>query len=109
MHALDHLPREVLGVLPGSGDRVHGRDSALQGNVVLVSPECILTPAVIIGEQIADCVALTEWVAANAGPSWSSDSDDRLQEDRVLILEEGHQIMQPSRRTTEIRGASGSR
>jgi hypothetical protein len=28
MHELDHLPLEVLGVLPGSGDRVHGRESA---------------------------------------------------------------------------------
>src|SRR4029450_130572 len=107
MHALDHLPREVLGVLPGSGDRVHGRDSALQGNVILVSPECILTPAVIIGEQIADCVALTEWVAANAGPSWSSDSDDRCQEDRGVLLEEGHQIKHPSRRTTTVGGGIG--
>jgi acetyl esterase len=42
-------------------------------NVVVVSPEYRLTPDVTIADQIADCVAVAEWLGANAASAFGSD------------------------------------
>src|SRR5262245_56411414 len=41
---------------------------------VVISPEYRLTPDVTIVEQIADCVAVAEWLAANAAAEFGSET-----------------------------------
>jgi acetyl esterase len=42
-------------------------------NLVVVSPDYGLTPEVTIADQIADCVAVVEWLGANAASEFGSD------------------------------------
>jgi acetyl esterase len=42
-------------------------------NLVVVSPDYRLTPDVTITDQIADCVAVAEWLGANAASEFGSD------------------------------------
>jgi acetyl esterase/lipase len=43
-------------------------------HLAVVSPEYRLTPDVTIADQITDCVAVTEWLGANAASEFASDT-----------------------------------
>jgi len=58
---------------PEDDDTVNDRYARMCG-LVIASPEYRLTPDVTAVEQIAECVAVAEWLAANAGAEFGSDT-----------------------------------
>jgi acetyl esterase len=58
---------------PEDDDTVNDRYARICG-LVITSPEYRLTPDVTAVEQIAECVAVAEWLAANAGAEFGSDT-----------------------------------
>ena len=58
---------------PEDDDTVNDRYARTCG-LVIVSPEYRLTPDVTAVEQIAECVAVAEWLAANATAEFGSDT-----------------------------------
>src|SRR5262245_1447212 len=58
---------------PEDDDTVNDRYARACG-LVIVSPEYQLAPDVTVVEQIADCVAVAEWLAANAASEFGSDT-----------------------------------
>ena len=58
---------------PEDDDTVNDRYARACG-LAIVSPEYRLTPDVTVVQQIADCVAVAEWLAANARAEYGSDT-----------------------------------
>jgi acetyl esterase/lipase len=58
---------------PEDDDTVNDRYARTCG-LVIVSPEYRLTPDVTVVEQIADCVAVAEWLAANSAAEFGADT-----------------------------------
>jgi acetyl esterase len=58
---------------PEDDDTVNDRYARTCG-LAIVSPEYRLTPDVTVVDQIAECVAVAEWLAANAGAEFGSDT-----------------------------------
>jgi acetyl esterase len=58
---------------PEDDDTVNDR-YARTCQIAIVSPEYRLTPDVSVVEQIAECVAVAEWLAANAATEFGSDT-----------------------------------
>ena len=58
---------------PEDDDTVNDRYARACG-LVIVSPEYRLTPDVTVVEQIAECVAVAEWLAVNAAAEFGSDT-----------------------------------
>src|SRR5262249_62396544 len=58
---------------PEDDDTVNDRYARACG-LVIVSPEYRLTPDVTAVDQIAECVAVAEWLAGNAAAEFGSDT-----------------------------------